>query len=131
MLCVLVVSTELFAGCQSTVCWCRCGQSSSCTEMLNCSNNHLIAILHVVQVYTLCVEALADVPSCGPALDTLAQYYLCLASLCAAHGDKQRAKQAAGNASQVLAKAAVADPMRALYWKHRVDELQPMIQLSA
>eukprot|EP00877_Chromochloris_zofingiensis_P003437 jgi/Chrzof1/13094/Cz07g19170.t1 len=83
------------------------------------------------EVYTLCVEALADVPSCGPALDTLAQYYLCLASLCAAHGDKQRAKQAAGNASQVLAKAAVADPMRALYWKHRVDELQPMIQLSA
>jgi hypothetical protein len=41
--------------------------------------------LLLLQVHIICREALADCPSCAPALDTLAQYYLACACLAAQH----------------------------------------------
>ncbi len=35
----------------------------------------------LLQVYSICCQAIADCPCCPSALDTLAQYYLCLACL--------------------------------------------------
>lgn len=80
------------------------------------------------QVFTICKEALSDCPSCKPALDTLVEFYACLAAAAAAQGDATAAATAAKNGLTVLAKAAVADPMRANYWRHREDELRKLVR---
>ncbi|KIZ02720.1 hypothetical protein MNEG_5234, partial [Monoraphidium neglectum] len=87
--------------------------------------------------------ALADCPSCAPALGALAQYLLDLACLlwAAAAAAKQggpaceaeaggiaaRARDAASKALEVLSKAAVADPMRRQFLRHRVAEVEALI----
>ena len=82
-------------------------------------------------MYIICSEALHDSPSCGPALDTLAQYYLCLGCLAAKKKAVQPAQMAARHALDVLAKLKVADPMRMNYWKHRELEVQDMMEKVA
>jgi hypothetical protein len=90
------------------------------------------------QVFVICREALADSPSCGPALDTLAQYYASLAAAAAAAAAAQQggggaagAAGAAAAAAQrglaVLAAAAAADPMRANHWRHRGAQLRALL----
>lgn len=69
------------------------------------------------KVFTICKEALSDCPSCKPALDTLVEFYACLAAAAAAQGDATSAGTAAKHGLMVLSKAAVADPMRENYWK--------------
>jgi hypothetical protein len=69
---------------------------------------------------------LSDNPSCKPALDTLVQFYASLAAAASAQGDRTAAAAAAQHGINVLAKAAVADPMRDNYWRHRRAELQKL-----
>ncbi|EFJ42298.1 hypothetical protein VOLCADRAFT_107343 [Volvox carteri f. nagariensis] len=88
------------------------------------------------EVYTICTEALLDCPSCAPAYDVLAQYYEGVAALGTARGTAQADAQAPDArddlsatvggvlqayevAQAALDEAAVADPMRILYWYHR------------
>lgn len=78
------------------------------------------------QVHTLCKEALSDSPSCKPALDTLVQFYHSLAAAASAMGDTAAAARAAEHGLALTEKAAVADPMRENYWRHRKAELQKL-----
>lgn len=107
-------------------------------------------------MYIICKEALVDCPSCAPALDALALYYFHLACLlrdaaaaaaasssaaaggaAAPAGDEAlsgggggvlaRARDAVGNALQVLDKAAVADPMRRPYLAQRRAEAEALL----
>jgi hypothetical protein len=85
-----------------------------------------------LQVYIICREALSDFPSCKPALDTLAQFYYCLAQLAEQQQQHAKAATAAGHGLKVLAAAEIADPMRSNYWRHRRQQLQQlMAQLPA
>lgn len=77
-----------------------------------------------MQVHIICKEALSDSPSCKPALDTLVEFYASLAAAATAQGDTTAAVTAAQHGLTVLKKAAIADPMRENYWKHREVELQ-------
>lgn len=79
-----------------------------------------------LQVHIICKEALSDSPSCKPALDTLAQFYASLAAAASAQGDEAAAATAAQHGIAVLAKAAVADPMRENYWRHMHAELHKL-----
>lgn len=81
-----------------------------------------------VQVHIICKEALSDSPSCKPALDTLVELYASLAAAATAQGDTTAAVTAAQHGLTVLAKAAVADPMRANYWRHRKGQLQKLAE---
>lgn len=94
------------------------------------------------QVYIICKEALLDCPSCAPALDALAAWYVALACLLrdaasasaggAASGPAlARARDAASKALAVLSKAAVADPMRRPYLGHRRYEARQLLQQLA
>jgi hypothetical protein len=94
----------------------------------------LTLLLHAVvqtQVYIICSETLHDSPSCGPALDTLAQYYLSLGCIAAEKKAWRPAQMAADNALEVLEKLKVADPLRINYWKHRELEVHDLLQLVA
>jgi hypothetical protein len=81
----------------------------------------------LVQVFIICREALSDFPSCKPALDTLAQYYFCLAQLAEQQQQHPKAAAAAGNSLKALAAAEIADPMRSNYWRHRRQQLQQLL----
>jgi hypothetical protein len=81
----------------------------------------------VVQVFIICREALSDFPSCKPALDTLAQYYYCLAQLAAQQQQHAKAATAAGHSLKALAAAEIADPMRSNYWRHRRHQVQQLL----
>lgn len=83
------------------------------------------------KVYIICKEALSDSPSCKPALDTLAQFYHSLAAAAVAQGDARAAAVAARHGLAVLNKAAVADPMRANFWRHRKHELDKLVMLPS
>lgn len=74
-------------------------------------------------MFIICREALLDAPSCRPALDTLAAWYDSLARLAAERGAADAAATASQAALAVLRKAAVADPMRANYWRWREAQL--------
>jgi hypothetical protein len=54
------------------------------------------------------------------------QFYASLAAAASAQGDRTAAAAAAQHGISVLAKAAVADPMRENYWRHRLVELQKL-----
>lgn len=54
------------------------------------------------------------------------QFYASLAAAASAQGDRTAAATAAQHGVSVLAKAAVADPMRENYWRHRRAELQKL-----
>ncbi len=91
---------------------------------LDVVTQHAVAL----QVYIICREALSDCPSCTPALDTLAQFYLCLACLssqkaAASPAAAAAAADAVAKGHLVLKKALIADPVRAAYWRHREEEL--------
>jgi len=88
-------------------------------------------ICAATQVYIICKEALSDSPSCKPALDTLAQFYHSLAAAAVAQGDARAAAVAARHGLAVLNKAAVADPMRANFWRHRKHELDKLVMLPS
>lgn len=75
-------------------------------------------------MFVVCREALADAPSCRPALDALAAWYADLAALAAEAGQRDAAAAAARHGLAVLAKAGLADPMRANYWRWREQELR-------
>ena len=79
------------------------------------------------QVYVICREALADQPSCKPALDMLALYYHWLAAAAAEQQDVSSASTAARHGMAVLDKAAVADPIRDMHWRHRRQQLQRLL----
>lgn len=81
----------------------------------------------MAQVFIICKEALADCPSCKPALDTLSQFYASLAAAATAQGDSESAAIAAKHALGVLDKAAIADPMRENYWRHRKEVLRAFV----
>lgn len=78
----------------------------------------------VMQVHIICKEALADSPSCKPALDTLGQFYSSLAAAALQQGDRAAAATAAKFARDVFDKASIADPIRENYWRCKKDELQ-------
>ena len=78
------------------------------------------------QVYIICREALFDSPSCKPALDTLGHFYHSLAAAAVEQGDKRAGAAAVERARAVFDKAAVADPMRENYWRHRRQELNKL-----
>jgi hypothetical protein len=80
----------------------------------------------LLQVFIICKEALSDSPSCKSALDTLVEFYASLAAAATAQGDTTAAVTAARHGLTVLGRAAVADPMRANYWRHRTAELQKL-----
>lgn len=81
------------------------------------------------QVFVICREALADAPSCRPALDMLAAWYASLAQRARQAGDADAARTAARHGLTVLSKAALADPMRAHYWRWREQQLQDVAAL--
>lgn len=81
-----------------------------------------------MQVFVVCREALADSPSCKPALDTLAQYYACLAAAASEQGQSQAAAAAACRGLEVLDACDVADPIRGHYWRHRRAELTALLE---
>lgn len=79
------------------------------------------------EVYTICAEALADCPSCVPAVDTLAQVYAAAASSAAAGGDPRALQRAVVSGVQALEGLCVMDPMRELYWQHRRQVLEALL----
>mmetsp|Transcript_8742 Transcript_8742/g.18637 ORF Transcript_8742/g.18637 Transcript_8742/m.18637 type:complete len:399 (+) Transcript_8742:366-1562(+) len=120
---------------------------------------------HHVQVHTICREALADSPSCPPALAMLAEYYLAVAAAAgevleacgsgaaatataagagvqpmleggAAGSSSEAMRAAAGEAVQAAVAAAsvlfndlmVADPIRSMYWGHRLLAGQALME---
>jgi hypothetical protein len=91
--------------------------------------NSLSQSAHVVlvQVFIICREALSDFPSCKPALDTLAQYYFCLAQLAEQQQQHTKTAAAAGHGLKALAAAEIADPMRSNYWRYRRQQLQQLL----
>lgn len=78
-------------------------------------------------MYIICKEALSDLPSCKPALDTLAQYYYHLAAAAMETHGHEQARTAAAHAIKVLDAAAIADPMRINYWRYRKVQLQQLL----
>lgn len=106
----------------------------SCCVAMMCLQVAYVMILYslgctsvCVQVFVICKEALADSPSCKPALDTLTQYYYCLAAAASEQRAYEQAAAAAAHALKVLEAASVADPMKGMYWKHRRQCLQQML----
>jgi hypothetical protein len=79
-----------------------------------------------MQVHILCKEALSDSPSCKPALDTLVQFYCSLAAASSSLGDAAAAARAVEHGLAVIEKAAIAEPMRENYWRHRKVELRKL-----
>lgn len=79
------------------------------------------------QVYIICREALSDCPSCKPALDTLAQYYHCLAQLAEQQQHAAAAAAAVRHGLKALAAVEIADPMRSNYWRYRRKQLQQLL----
>jgi hypothetical protein len=94
------------------------------------------------QVHQACLDALAAVPSCPPALWALADYYACVAEAAAEHVRQVHARgraqdktadlgpgvyalhAAVNNASLLLDGLTMADPIRSMYWVHRHQQLQ-------
>jgi hypothetical protein len=97
-------------------------------------------------VFIICQEALADCPSCAPALDALAQYLFSMACLLrdaagapaagggssgSSSGVLARARDAAEKAIAVLEQAAVADPMRRAHLAMRRGQAAALLQQLA
>jgi hypothetical protein len=82
-------------------------------------------------VFIICREALADQASCKPALNTLSQYYYQLAMAATEQQAHSQAQEAAGQGILVLEKAAVADPIKGMYWKHRREQLQQLMTTAS
>ncbi|KAG1679478.1 hypothetical protein FOA52_011077 [Chlamydomonas sp. UWO 241] len=99
------------------------------------------------QIHQVCLDALAAVPSCPPALWALADFYACIAEAAAEHvrqlydrgpssvdsepavppdlGPGVAALHAAvNNACLLLDGLTMADPIRSMYWVHRHQQLQ-------
>eukprot|EP00879_Flechtneria_rotunda_P006326 GHRR01006649.1.p1 GENE.GHRR01006649.1~~GHRR01006649.1.p1 ORF type:complete len:296 (+),score=116.88 GHRR01006649.1:1024-1911(+) len=79
------------------------------------------------RMYVICQEALADSPSCKPALDTLAHYYYSLALTAAEQHASAQAAVAARYGLAVLARAAIADPVKDNYWRYREQQLHQLL----
>eukprot|EP00775_Hariotina_reticulata_P003675 gene3675-3936_t len=83
------------------------------------------------KVFIICQEALADQPSCKPALDTLSQYYHHLAMAAIQQQAYSQAQEAASYGLAVLEKAAVADPIKGMYWRRRREQLQQLMATAS
>jgi hypothetical protein len=74
------------------------------------------------QVHIICREALEDCPSCAPALDTLAQYYLACTCLAAQHLQQHsKHKQGQGPPQQQAAHPATGEAVSAVAGEQQQD----------